>query len=520
MIFHSIDKLLQTNLTTEPIVIVGAGAIGLFLAKCLLDRGHKNVILLEAGRAELGAFEPNSYRVVGRKHDGVRIGRSRSLGGTSNLWGGQLVEFADLDFRQRDWVPNSGWPISYDELRPHYLRSFELLGIAEKFLDDNVVWRGVVGAPPSVGPGVEIFLTRWMNVPSLALQLRTDLYSSPHLRVLLNHTVNGFRFSSDSVSQVRVRTPENTDQYVPAGTVVIAAGTIESSRLMLAAAKDECCPWRDNEMIGRRFQDHLGGKIATLRPKNRKEIDRIFATVRWKGLKFQPKVRLTRNLIEERKVLAALGMICFESSVSENLNFLKQFLKAAIYSRRIHSVKDFMIHASSCMRYLPPLMLAYLKDHRILSPVNASISLVVQAEQCPIDDSQITIDEHIVDAVGLPQVILNWRLGGQELSSIRELAVECDREFKAANLAELEIDPLLLACDPKMLDKLCDTNHSAGGCIMSNFPDQGVVDRNLRIFGTQNAYIVGASTFPTSSDANVTFTAMALACRLADNLTG
>jgi choline dehydrogenase-like flavoprotein len=71
-----------------------------------------------------------------------------------------------------------------------------------------------------------------------------------------------------------------------------------------------------------------------------------------------------------------------------------------------------------------------------------------------------------------------------------------------------------------MLDKLCDTNHSAGGCIMSNFPDQGVVDRNLRIFGTQNAYIVGASTFPTSSDANVTFTAMALACRLADNLTG
>jgi choline dehydrogenase-like flavoprotein len=165
-------------------------------------------------------------------------------------------------------------------------------------------------------------------------------------------------------------------------------------------------------------------------------------------------------------------------------------------------------------------MLAYLKDHRIISPMNASISLVVQAEQCPIDDSQITIDEHVVDAVGLPQVILNWRLGGQELSSIRELAVECDREFKAANLAELEIDPLLLACDPKMLDKLRDTNHSAGGCIMSNFPDQGVVDRNLRIFGTQNAYIVGASTFPTSSDANVTFTAMALACRLADNLTG
>jgi choline dehydrogenase-like flavoprotein len=73
-------------------------------------------------------------------------------------------------------------------------------------------------------------------------------------------------------------------------------------------------------------------------------------------------------------------------------------------------------------------------------------------------------------------------------------------------------------CDPRMLDRLRDTNHPAGGCIMSADPGSGVVDTSLRVFGTENVYVVGASTFPTSSDSNVTFTAMALACRLADHL--
>ena len=37
------------------------------------------------------------------------------------------------------------------------------------------------------------------------------------------------------------------------------------------------------------------------------------------------------------------AMLLFESSVSENLIFLKQFLKAALYSRRITGLKDFIL---------------------------------------------------------------------------------------------------------------------------------------------------------------------------------
>jgi choline dehydrogenase-like flavoprotein len=54
---------------------------------------------------------------------------------------------------------------------------------------------------------------------------------------------------------------------------------------------------------------------------------------------------------------------------------------------------------------------------------------------------------------------------------------------------------------------------------MGHHEQDGVVDSELRVFGTQNLYVAGAAVFRTSSYANPTFTAMALTARLADRLT-
>jgi len=47
-----------------------------------------------------------------------------------------------------------------------------------------------------------------------------------------------------------------------------------------------------------------------------------------------------------------------------------------------------------------------------------------------------------------------------------------------------------------------------------------VVDRNLKVFGTENFYVGGASTFRTVSNANTTFTALAFTTRLVHHLCG
>ena len=53
---------------------------------------------------------------------------------------------------------------------------------------------------------------------------------------------------------------------------------------------------------------------------------------------------------------------------------------------------------------------------------------------------------------------------------------------------------------------------------MAADPADGVVDRDLRVFGTSNLYVAGASVFTTGGHANPTFTAVALALRLGAHL--
>ena len=53
---------------------------------------------------------------------------------------------------------------------------------------------------------------------------------------------------------------------------------------------------------------------------------------------------------------------------------------------------------------------------------------------------------------------------------------------------------------------------------MSSSEQDGVVDSNCRVFGTNNLFVAGAAVFPSSSFANPTFTAMALANRLSHHL--
>lgn len=63
-----------------------------------------------------------------------------------------------------------------------------------------------------------------------------------------------------------------------------------------------------------------------------------------------------------------------------------------------------------------------------------------------------------------------------------------------------------------------DWFHPAGVCRMADRPELGAVDPNLRVFGTDNLFAVGASVFPTSGSGNPTLTIVALALRLGDHL--
>ena len=169
-------------------------------------------------------------------------------------------------------------------------------------------------------------------------------------------------------------------------------------------------------------------------------------------------------------------------------------------------------------RYLLPLMWKYTWDHRVFVPSTDKINLQVQAEHAPCAESCIRIDESVVDSCGLPRVILDWRLAGNEITPIREFAIQIRDALRTSGIGELRIDEDLLSLNQAFLAKLGDTYNQAGGTIMAASEQDGVVDRNLRVFGTENLYVTGASIFRTASNANTTFTALAFTTRLVDHL--
>ncbi|MDA8375732.1 MAG: GMC oxidoreductase [Planctomycetia bacterium] len=502
-----------------PVVIIGGGTVGLYAAHELAKRGIAS-LMVECGGQALADFPQEGYASVGKDHQGIRLGRARNIGGTSNLWGGQLVEFQPADFSGRSWIKDSKWPVGYDEISPYFERTYQNLGIDKRFQTDTDVFDAVNMRDCRFSEGLELFLTRWLKQPSFSTFYAKEIESSELITVLLNHTVVGFGGAGSRINSVKAIGPTGAKLSITGDRFILAAGTIEICRLLLHAADDAGwdCPWRGNQNVGLFFQDHPTGRVATVDVLDRRRFFDTFSTIVWAGQKFQPKLRLTNEALLQPPTINIHAMMVFESSIGENLVYLKQFLKAAVYKRKLSGAGDLLRNLRACRRQLLPLAWMYLVQNRILVPGNSKISLAIQCEQIPLAESRITLDPKQKGENGLPKVLLDWRLAGDELGPIRDFVMRCDRALRDIGLARLNILADLASGNPQFLDTLRDNYHQVGGARMGESANDGVVDKDLRVFGTENLYVVGAATFRTSSNANTAFTALAFVSRLVERL--
>ena len=503
------------------VVIIGAGAVGLYAASQLAAKGCQAVVV-EAGDSQLGKFDHTSWKSIGRAHNGIRLARARNLGGTTSLWGGQLVEFQPVDLGGRDWLPSSKWPISHEEIASYYPSTYLRLGIPPHVLEDSHVWRDAGARQPDLGPLFEVFLTRWMGIPNFAELFERQIESDFNMLVLRAHVAVGFRGADNVIEAVRVIDREGQSHWITGDSFLLAAGTIENVRLLLHTEHDPqwTPPWAGNPNIGLFFQDHLAGRVGEFHPANKRDFLDGFANLIHTKQKFHPKIRMRNEVMLHQQIYNIQAWFSFESEISEHLVFLKQFLKAALYSRKLSGAGDLFRKGLGIFRFLFPLMWKYVWDHRVFVPSTAKTFLLLQAEHGSSRKSRISIDRSMTDAFGLPRVILDWQLRGGELASLRSFALQIRDALRNAAIGELEVDQKLLDLNPEYLDTLYDNYHQSGGAIMATSEECGVVDLNLRVFGTSNLYVGGACVFPTTSNANVTFHALALTSRLIDHLSG
>jgi choline dehydrogenase-like flavoprotein len=165
-----------------------------------------------------------------------------------------------------------------------------------------------------------------------------------------------------------------------------------------------------------------------------------------------------------------------------------------------------------------PLMWRYVRHRRILAIADRGISVIAHCEQRPLKDSRITLDSSRTDRFGDPITRLHWVVDEPlQLRSLRAFLAQLHTFLRGACDAEFVPDGIM-SDDAAILARAADSYHQCGGARMAADEDHGVVDSSCLVFGTANLYIAGSAVFPSSSFANPTFTAMALACRLGSHL--
>jgi choline dehydrogenase-like flavoprotein len=492
--------------------IIGSGMGGATLAQ-RLAAARKDVLLIEAG-----SFAPvNGQCTIQHEHIGRSFNapptRCIEVGGTSNLWHGVCTPLDDSDFASRPWVQGSGWPIDRRELDPYYTQaagmhqvpgdgSFEADALPPAFKDrltditfnDQVLRRKLVYTrrPPM----------RWKGVLK-------SLVQSSALRCMINAPALELKLDDNgrTVQELVVGAGARTAR-VRARVFIVCCGALETPRLLLNSnRKIKTGIGNDHGLVGRNLLDHPAGYFSKIR-FNRATVAPLFAVSRFNE---SANLHIAVTAAPEQQAHYRIGnhylwiRPCVTAKRIDN-----ELLLSFLGVRGMRDLSLRQIWGILCNRDL---------QHRILvhkfgvSPKYRYGDLYISTEQLPNPNSRVTLSE-ARDRYGYRIAAIDWQLSPEDFAGFGRYTqmlfgqgLKSDK-YKIARLDELEVWDRIIA----------STAHHLGTAKMGSTPSDGVVDRNLQVFGHDNLFVCDGSVFRTAGSANPSLTITALAIRLAEHL--
>src|SRR6266550_3646614 len=250
--------------------VVGAGPAGISLVDRLRGSGL-SICLLEGGGFEpdLGAQRLYAGASTGRSYWPLHGCRFRLFGGTSNRWGGWCRPLDALDFEQRDWVPESGWPIARADLEAYEHDAAVLLELPDARFELPAWERRLPPTLPVDASDFENVIFRYSPRTNFAEVHGGRVLSARGVRTLLGANVTGLEVTSESdhVAGVQIRTFTGRSFSVRARATVLAAGGIENARLLLASnGERRTGVGNEHDLVGRFFMEHLHVAAGHLLP--------------------------------------------------------------------------------------------------------------------------------------------------------------------------------------------------------------------------------------------------------------
>lgn len=497
------------------ICVAGAGAAGIAIALDLADRGH-GVVLLEAGSLDYQEETQDPYvgDIVGQPYHDLATTRLRFLGGSTNHWGGMCTHLEPYDFEKRPWIPYSGWPIGFEDLRPWYELAHPWVELGNfDYRRDAIVPKDTRFLPVD-NRRLTHKMWHFSQPPTnFGVEYRTKLEATPSLDVFLNANLVDIKLDplSEQVQEFVIRSYQGKQTIVRARHYVLAMGGLENPKLLLSA-KSERPQGLGNErdLVGRFFMEHLNtdaGQVATSDNQWAASYAALFRNNR----QYRAYLVASQQQQAQRQILGSavsLGQLFFARERSVAFESLHKIRMAW---RRGRFPDDLGAHIVNIIKDASGL------KESIEERFDPTIYLYTEGEQAPNPSSRVVLsDEH--DALGLPRIRLDWRLSEIDKRSIRETALLIGQELGRMNKGRVGLPSWLLEERIADDDPLIGAYHHMGTTRMGSDASIGVVDANCRVFTTKNLFIAGSSVFATGGAANPTLTIVALALRLADHL--
>ncbi len=537
------------------VCIVGAGIAGLTLAQRLSQQGIEVVVLEAGGRTleDTGQALMAGAQLSGEPHLGTTEGRFRVLGGSSVRWGGQLLPLP-WNFEVRcspkgslrsrsgasamgvvDALPGAymrqgldSWPIPSAELEPLYRQAESLLGVDDlPYAAANFFRRSGIIPPALLGqfPELTATIAKWTPIPrrNLAERLGKTLLADDRISVYLHAPVAELLLAPDRthLAAVLVRTRSGRLCRFEAEQYIVAAGTVETVRLLLASRR--MAPegvGNTHDQVGRNFHDHLTLAAATLTGPARAALVRELGfwvvgegegpTVHSAKLCASPQLRQQLGL---NPVLAHLTL---EEPEDSGLATVRSLL---LTRQRGELRSGLAVHAT----HLPGAALEAIRlawsaqvHHRRFVSARTAATLRLNAVQDAPSLSRITLSGK-PGPDGCPQAHVDWRITPQEISTLRHFAQHLSERFAALPLEGFNWRPELFSQDAP-LSGIEDARHAMGGACMGLDPRQSVVSPELQVHGLANLSIASAATFPNGGPPLPTLPLMMLSLRLADRI--
>lgn len=493
-------------------VIIGAGIAGIVLAVSLYKKGKK-VLLIETGKFKEDEFYQNLNQVVqsGKNLVNATWGRKRVIGGTGTAWGGQSLPFSSIDFQERNWVENSGWPINYLDLVPFYNEANRFMNIDDLDYDFDIFTLLRLHKTSFDDKLINYHFSKWAPEPDLSRLYKVLLRQ--HIPVLFNANVvavdideNG---KADSISIKNL----NCDTFnLKVKQLLIATGAIEASRLLLMSRnRVDRGIGSSSGWLGRCFMDHPCITVGEIDTKDPIKLQKVFNTHRYSGRNYSLRLSLSEEIQRNYQLLNASAgvMFYYPENVINPYDTLRNIF-------RLKNIGQLPIILKNADAYLNTL--SFLIKHKLLYKHNAIPKLVFMLEQEPVRESFIDLSNHY-DYFGNAKARINWTISKKTWHTLIYAINLVNKELQRLEIGEVKIADGINLNNGEWSDLLSDVNHHMGGTRMSNFQHEGVVNSDLCVWGHENIFVCSSSVFPTGSHSNPTLTLMALCLRLVNKLT-